>query len=132
MIRQFRVADLEQTRTLLDAEGWAHRIVDQDRFIAMLSGATRVMVATEGERVIAFGRAVTDGVSNGYLSMVVVHPDFRCRGIGRRIVETLMGDDPDVTWVIRVGDQRQGARAFWESLGFVASTSAMERLRRSR
>ena len=132
MIRPFRAADLEETRTLLGAEGWAHRIVDHDRFSAMLSGATRVLVAPESERVIAFGRAVTGGVSNGYLSMVVVHADFRRRGIGRRIVEALTGDDPDVTWVLRVGEDREGARAFWESLGFLASTSAMERLRRSR
>jgi len=91
MIRHFRAADLEQTRTLLGAEGWAHRITDQDRFSAMLTGARRVMVATDGVRVIAFGPAVTDGVSNGYLSMVVVHPDFRRRGMGRRIVEALRG-----------------------------------------
>lgn len=131
VIRNFRTADLEQVRQLLTNEGWAARVSDPDRFDAMLAGATRVMVATKGDQIVAFGRAITDGASNGYLSMVVVHRDFRRRGLGRQIVEALMGTNPDVTWVLRVGEERAGARAFWESLGFQASSAAMERLRRS-
>jgi hypothetical protein len=39
-----------------------------------------------------------------------------------------MGDDENITWVLRAG--RDEASLFFASLGFAASSVAMERLRR--
>jgi ribosomal protein S18 acetylase RimI-like enzyme len=94
----------------------------------MLDGADRAVVALDGERVVGFARALCDGASNGYISMVAVREDVRRQGIGRRLIEHLMeGDDGHVTWVLRAGRKSRG---FWERLGFVVSDSAMERVRR--
>lgn len=80
-----------------------------------------------GQQIVGFARGITDGISNGYLSMVVVDGQHRRTGIGRALVEHVMGDNRDITWVLRAG--REGAEAFFASLGFETSMIAMERLR---
>ncbi|MEO1269625.1 MAG: GNAT family N-acetyltransferase, partial [Myxococcota bacterium] len=66
-------------------------------------------------------------VDDGYISMLVVAPEYRGRGIGRTLVEQIMGDDPQITWVVRAG--REGSDGFWAAMGFVPSSVAMERTR---
>lgn len=116
-------------RALLEANGWAHRLGD-DAWLARLLASSRALVALDGAEVVGFARALTDGLSNGYLSMVVVAPAFRNRGLGSRLVREVVGGHPGVTWVLRAS--RPGAREFFESLGFRPSADAMELNRASR
>ena len=118
--------DYEQVRRFLAESGWAHRVADPERFARMMQGADRTVVAWDGGRVVGFARALCDGVSNGYLSMVVVAGDRRGQGIGRALVRHLMGDDPEITWILRAG---RGSEGFWRKMGFAASEVAMERTR---
>ena len=71
--------------------------------------------------------SVSTTVPDRYLSMVAVAHGHRCRGLGRALVEHIIGDDADITWVLRAG--REGAVEFFNKLGFSASTDAMERKR---
>ena len=127
--RPVQTDDYEAVQMFLANNGWAARVSDVDRFRAMLDGADRTVIALDGVRVVGFARALCDGVSNGYISMVAVAEDLRRQGIGRHLVEHLMqGDnDGDITWVLRAG---RDSRGFWERLGFTASDIAMERVRR--
>ena len=115
--------DYELVRRFLVENGWEKRVADKERFQTMMENADRTVVAFEGERVIGFARALCDGVSNGYIGTVAVAEDFRGRGIGRELVERLIGDDTNITWVLRAG---RGSREFWEKMGFTASNIAME------
>ena len=110
---------------LLQRHGWAHRLADANALAALLQASQRACVVLDEQGVpIGFGRAITDGLSNGYLSMLVVDAAWRRRGIGRALVQALMADGAHITWVLRA--DRPGARAFFEALGFTASSAAME------
>ena len=126
--RPIQTEDYEAVQSLLAENGWATRVSDVKRFRAMIDGADRTVVVLDGERVVGFARALCDGVSNGYISMLAVAEDKRRQGIGRRMVEHLMqGDNSgDITWVLRAG---RDSRVFWERLGFTVSDIAMERVR---
>jgi GNAT superfamily N-acetyltransferase len=127
--RSIKTDDYEAVQTFLADNGWAARVNDVERFRAMLDGADRTVVALDEGRVVGFARALCDGVSNGYISMVAVAEDLRRQGIGRHLVEHLTQEDirGGITWVLRAG---RDSRGFWERLGFAASDIAMERVRR--
>ncbi|MFJ2283644.1 GNAT family N-acetyltransferase [Pseudomonas sp. NPDC087803] len=126
-VRDLLPDDAEPVRLFLGQHGWGHRTGSSDYFAQLLENSQRTAVALSGEHIIGFARGITDGLSNGYLSMVVVDDQHRRAGVGRALVEHVMGENPDITWMLRAG--RVGAEAFFSSLGFETSVIAMERRR---
>lgn len=126
-IQRIGPAELSVVFSLLVENGWGRRITDLDGFSALIDASTIADVAIVDGEVVGFVRAITDGLSNGYLSMLVVASRHRGKGVGTALVEHAMGTNPGITWMLRAG--REGAADFFSKLGFEVSTIAMERLR---
>jgi len=118
--------DYEAVRQFLTKVGWQQRVSDPEKFRRMMAKTDRIVVAWDGTQVVGFARALCDGVSNGYISMVGVSAEHRGKGIGRKLVENLIGNDVHITWILRAGP---GSEGFWEKMGFKGSEVAMERVR---
>src|SRR5215212_24809 len=124
--RSIKPADYEAVRQFLAENGWEKRVANAERFYKMMENASRTIVAFEGERIVGFARALCDDVSNGYIGTVAVAEDFRKKGVGRALVERLIGGDKNITWVLRAG---RGSERFWKKMGFSISGTAMEKTR---
>jgi predicted N-acetyltransferase YhbS len=127
-LRAIRPEDYEAVRGFLAESGWRQRVRDPTRFRRMMEQANRAIVACDGQLVVGFARALCDDSANGYISMVAVAADRRGQGIGRKLIEHLLGDDENITWVLRAG---HGSEGFWEKMGFRRSAVAMERVRKN-
>lgn len=126
-IRDLKPSDVESVRLFLGQNGWGHRTGSAEHFAQLIANSQRTALAVMDSQIVGFARGISDGLSNGYLSMVVVSGQHRRQGVGRALVEHVMGENSDITWVLRAG--REGASEFFSSLGFKASTIAMERPR---
>jgi ribosomal protein S18 acetylase RimI-like enzyme len=95
-----------------------------------VEGARWVVSAWDGPRLVGFARAVSDGVTNAYVSSVMVHAAYRRRGIGRALMDLLMSDRGGVRFVLHARDE--DAMAFYRTLGFTEAPAMMWRDRRTR
>lgn len=81
------IPHFEQLMELYANEWWTNRRSADD--VRRMLDATRVQVGLVdrgNDRLVAFGRVVTDEVYNATLCDVIVHPGYRRRGLGDRIM----------------------------------------------
>ena len=92
---------------------------------------SRVIGAYRGDDMqVGFARLITDGATFGWLADVIVDPDWRGAGIGRRMVEGLPAA-PDLADIRRVMLNTRDAHGIYAALGFAAPVRPdflMERL----
>lgn len=93
-IRDVQPSDVESVRLFLRQNGWGHRIGSAEYFAQLIANSQRTAIAVKNEQIVGFARGITDGLSNGYLSMVVVCGQHRREGVGRALIEHVMGKIP--------------------------------------
>jgi ribosomal protein S18 acetylase RimI-like enzyme len=125
-VRAIQAHELEPARQLLLGAGWERQVTTPEEFALLVAQSQLSLVAVREGEVVGYLRALTDGLTNGYISMVVVHPAHQRRGIGRALVAAAMGNNERMTWVLRAG-RAETVATFYEKLGFCRSSVAMER-----
>ncbi len=110
-------ADLQQLMALFQAAAfWAC-----DRQAAELRTAIAhsypVVTAWDGNHLIGFARATSDGVYRATIWDVVIHPTYQGAGLGRKLVETVLGH-PHMNRVERVYLMTTHQQRFYERIGF--------------
>ncbi|MBX5476489.1 MAG: GNAT family N-acetyltransferase [Clostridia bacterium] len=86
--REGREIPPEAVAELFDTVPWA-RGRAPERIARALAASDRVVTAWDGERLVGIARSLSDGEWYATVWDVIVHPDYRSRGIGREIVRRI-------------------------------------------
>lgn len=114
--------NLHQLQELFQlAAFWAEDRRTQDLAIA-LEHSNPVISAWDGDRLIGFARATSDGIYRATIWDVVVHPDYQGAGLGRKLVQTVLSH-PHVNRVERVYLMTTHQQQFYEKIGFEENSS---------
>lgn len=114
--------DLLQLQTLFEqAAFWAQGRSLEDLSIAIANSEPVVSVWDE-ERLIGFARATSDGIYRATIWDVAIHPDYQGRGLGRKLVQTVLSH-PRMSRVERVYLMTTHQQRFYERIGFECNSS---------
>ena len=107
--------NLQQLAALFDSVGWQARTVDRARLRQQVVGAMFVVSAWDGESLVGFARAISDGATNAYISTVAVLPAYQGQGIGRELIRRLTSGRAGIQFVLHA---RPAVQEFYLKCGF--------------
>jgi spermidine synthase len=113
-------APTESIVELYKAGGWWTESPRARAIVAeMVRGSFCFMLARDPDgRIVAMGRAISDGASDAYIQDVVVLKEFRRLGIGRELIRRLTQFcvERRIEWIGLVAEP--GTMEFYEGLGY--------------
>jgi N-acetylglutamate synthase-like GNAT family acetyltransferase len=114
--------DLRQLQALLNKSAfWAIDRPIEDLKIAV-DRSEPVISAWDRDRLIGFARATSDGIYRAMIFDVVIDPDYRRLGLGRKLVETILGHSC-IQRVEKIYLITTDQQSFYERLGFLPNGS---------
>jgi GNAT superfamily N-acetyltransferase len=112
--------DPEEILSLYRAAGWWKEGSDTSIIPILIkqSYAFVVAVHTKTKRAVGMGRVLSDGISDAYIQDVVVLDEWRGKGVGTLIINTLIRQclDHRITWIALISEPHQ--EGFYVPLGF--------------
>jgi len=119
-VRLVTTADTGEIKALYEDAGWwqTEYNENQDFLRDLPRDSALFAVAFEKKKMVGMGRALSDLKSDAYIQDVAVLSSHRGRGIGSRIIQTLIQglEARGVDWIGLIGEP--GTGAFYERLGF--------------
>lgn len=74
-----------------------------------------VVFVFDGDTMIGFGRAISDGVYQAAIYDVAILPEYQGKGIGRRIVDNIVKRLPQCNFILYASP---GKETFYEKMNF--------------
>jgi aralkylamine N-acetyltransferase len=119
-IKIIKTACLEDLLALYKDAGWlAHNYGESTDFLNRLVMDSALFAgAFLNKKMIGMGRALSDMASDAYIQDVAVLKEFQGRGVGKKIIQTLITrlQKNGVDWIGLIA--QPGTAGFYENLGF--------------
>ena len=103
----------EEIRSLFQSAGFTE--LPLSKLAGAISGSSAYVTAKDGDKVIGFGRVLTDFHSLVYINYMAVDPRYQRRGIGKAILQKLVDASGDVERIFLYTDT---ADTFYMHCGF--------------
>jgi ribosomal protein S18 acetylase RimI-like enzyme len=87
-----------------------------ERHLDLLRGSAAVVLARDGERVVGFVTAISDGVLSAFIPLLEVLPEHQGRGIGTELMRRML-ERLDGLYIIDLSCDA-GLEPFYTRLGF--------------
>ena len=74
-----------------------------------------VVFIFDADKLIGFGRAISDGIRQTAIYDVAITPKYQGKGIGKLIIENIINAPPNCNFILYASPGKEG---FYEKLGF--------------
>lgn len=110
----------EDIVNLYKAAGWWKEHYASSGIKPLINGSFVFAIAVDSKsgKAIGMGRVISDGVSDAYIQDLVVLPEYRKKGVGKKIVEALVDRclSNGLHWVGLIAEPEQDK--FYTAIGF--------------
>ncbi|MGM9967087.1 MAG: GNAT family N-acetyltransferase [Rummeliibacillus sp.] len=107
-------SDLPILKHIYQSVGWKKH--DEAIIQKVFEASTHKVFVMEGEKIIGFARALSDGVFNATIYDVVVHKDYQNKGVARMALENLLQQLEYISCVQLIATT--GNDTFYKKFGF--------------
>ncbi|MEL6813340.1 MAG: GNAT family N-acetyltransferase [Cyanobacteria bacterium J06598_3] len=116
-IEKFTASQLTELCKLFEVAAFWAKDRRPEEMAYAIAHSHPVVTAWDGDQLIGFSRATSDGLFRATIWDVVIHPDYQGAGLGRRLVETLIAH-PHMNRVERTYLMTTHQQRFYERIGF--------------
>jgi GNAT superfamily N-acetyltransferase len=86
-----RMPDQGQYVTLFESTGWNEEYqMSADRLYESIRHSWYLVSSWDGDRLIGFGRAISDGILHALLVDIIILPEYKGKGIGSTVLTRLV------------------------------------------
>ena len=119
----------DQVFSLMEKAGISFPEWTPERITRALENSSVVICVWDGEALVGFARAISDGAWSAYLNQIAVLPQFQKQGIGKQMLSLLIENlGEEVSLVAHSADSATG---FYLAAGFEPRSNVF-RLKRKR
>jgi len=115
--------DWSRMKEIYHSVGWKKHNEEKIKKIFTLSNV--VTIAYDKDKIVGFGRAMSDGVFNAAIYDVVIEDTYQYKGIGQQIIGDLLVQLKDISCVHLVATT--GNEEFYRKVGFSKMKTGMAR-----
>ncbi len=103
--------------------GWWKESCSSDQISKLISGSFSFLSAWNGDKLVGFGRVISDGFNDAYIQDVYVDQNYRKQGIAGNIISKLTEycNSRKVNWIALIA--APGSVSLYEKLGFEKMTN---------
>ena len=118
-INEYKYYNAEEILNLYNSVGWCSYTNRPEMLEHAFEHSLKILGAHDGEKLVGIIRAVGDGFSVLFIQDILVLPEYQRKGIGKKLLKTMLEQYPNVYQIQLVTDNTEKTVAFYKSCGFL-------------
>lgn len=120
-IKEYENFKLDEIVNFYRSVGWTNYLERSDILKKAYENSLCVLGAYDYDKLVGIIRAVGDAKTIVFVQDIIVLPKYQRKGIGTKLLKTLMDKYKDVYQMELLTDNTEKTKAFYRSVGFINS-----------
>lgn len=120
-IKEYENFKLDEIVNFYRSVGWTNYLERPDILKKAYENSLCVLGAYDDDKLVGIIRAVGDAKTIVFVQDIIVLPKYQRKGIGTKLLKTLMDKYKDVYQMELLTDNTEKTKAFYRSVGFINS-----------
>ena len=119
-INEYKYYNAEEILNLYNSVGWCSYTSRPKMLEHAFEHSLKILGAHDDDKLVGIIRAVGDGFSVLFIQDILVLPEYQRKGIGTKLLKTMLAYYPDVYQTELATDNTEKTCSFYKSCGFLS------------